>query len=78
MTEQNKLSFEEELGQLEQIVQQLEQGDVPLKEALDKFQKGVILSKKLQNELTQAEKTLAKIINEDQVEEPFEKGAADE
>jgi len=33
-------TFEESLQELEQIVTRLEQGDVPLEEALDAFQKG--------------------------------------
>ncbi len=38
-------TFEESLQELEQIVTRLEQGDVPLEEALDAFQKGMVLSK---------------------------------
>ncbi len=41
-------SFEEKLTNLEQIVNSLEQGDVPLESALDQFQKGITLSKELQ------------------------------
>ena len=44
MTE-NNLTFEQELQMLEAIVGKLEQGDVPLEEALAQFQKGVALSK---------------------------------
>ncbi len=46
MTE-NNLTFEQELQMLEAIVGKLEQGDVPLEEALAQFQKGVALSKKI-------------------------------
>lgn len=38
-------TFEESLEELEKIVARLEQGDVPLEEALDAFQKGMDLSK---------------------------------
>ena len=53
-----KPTFEEQLNQLEQIVNHLEQGDVPLEEALDQFQAGMKLSKHLQDTLENAEKTL--------------------
>ncbi|HAB50447.1 MAG TPA: exodeoxyribonuclease VII small subunit, partial [Lactobacillus sp.] len=59
MTE-NNLTFEQELQMLEAIVGKLEQGDVPLEEALAQFQKGVALSKKLQETLQNAEDTLTK------------------
>ena len=57
-------TFEQNLSQLETIVNQLEQGDVPLEQALDQFQKGVALSKQLQATLEGAEKTLTKMMNE--------------
>ncbi len=60
MTE-NNLTFEQELQMLEAIVGKLEQGDVPLEEALAQFQKGVALSKKLQETLQNAEDTLTKV-----------------
>ena len=71
MTE-NNLTFEQELQMLEAIVGKLEQGDVPLEEALAQFQKGVALSKKLQEILQNAEDTLTKVINEEGQEVVFE------
>lgn len=71
MTE-NNLTFEQELQMLEAIVGKLEQGDVPLEEALAQFQKGVALSKKLQETLQNAEDTLTKVINEKGQEVVFE------
>ena len=35
-----EMKFEEAMGALEQIVRQLESGNVPLDEALDKFKEG--------------------------------------
>jgi exodeoxyribonuclease VII small subunit len=64
-------TFEESLKELEQIVQQLEQGDVPLEQALQAFQKGMTLSKECQDTLANAEKTLAKVMTEDNQEVPF-------
>ena len=71
MTE-NNLTFEQELQMLEAIVGKLEQADVPLEEALAQFQKGVALSKKLQETLQNAEDTLTKVINEEGQEVIFE------
>ena len=68
----NNLTFEQELQMLEAIVGKLEQGDVPLEEALAQFQKGVALSKKLQETLQNAEDTLTKVINEEGQEVIFE------
>ena len=73
MTE-NNLTFEQELQMLEAIVGKLEQGDVPLEEALDKFQEGITLSRELKTTLQDAEETLAKIVTENGDEELFEKG----
>lgn len=66
------LKFEEAMQQLEQIVAQLEQGDVPLEEALEQFQKGVALSKLCKDKLENAETTLTKIVNENGEETLFD------
>jgi len=71
-------TFEQNLSQLETIVNQLEQGDVPLEQALDQFQKGVALSKLLQTTLEGAEKTLTKMMDENGNEVPFEQADANE
>ncbi|KRN29660.1 hypothetical protein IV38_GL000547 [Lactobacillus selangorensis] len=68
-------TFEENLTQLEQIVDGLEKGDVPLEKALDQFQKGIALSKKLETTLTHAETTLTKVMADNGQEEPFETDA---
>ena len=57
--------FEENLADLEVIVQKLESGQVPLEEAISEFQKGMKLSKDLQETLDQAEKTLVKVMQAD-------------
>ncbi|BDZ30784.1 exodeoxyribonuclease VII small subunit [Lactiplantibacillus sp. WILCCON 0030] len=72
----DKPTFEANLTQLETIVNQLEQGDVPLEQALDQFQKGVALSKQLQSTLEGAEKTLTKMMDENGNEVPFEQPKA--
>ena len=68
-------TFEASLQELEQIVTRLEQGDVPLEEALDAFQKGMVLSKQCQETLAKAEKTLTKMMTDAEQEVPFEEVA---
>ncbi|HFX3981099.1 TPA: exodeoxyribonuclease VII small subunit [Streptococcus pyogenes] len=61
-------TFEENLQDLETIVNKLENGDVPLEEAILEFQKGMLLSKELQKTLQAAEKTLVKVMQADGTE----------
>ncbi|EHI68780.1 exodeoxyribonuclease VII small subunit [Streptococcus ictaluri] len=63
-----KKTFEENLQDLEAIVSKLENGDVPLEEAIAEFQKGMLLSKDLQKTLQSAEKTLVKVMQADGTE----------
>lgn len=65
-------TFEESLQELEKIVMQLEQGDVPLESALDAFKRGMKLSKQCQDTLTKAEETLTKMMTESNEEISFE------
>ncbi|KRL85196.1 exodeoxyribonuclease VII small subunit [Ligilactobacillus equi] len=64
-------TFEQNLAELEQIVNRLEQGDVSLEDSLQQFQRGMSLSKQLQDTLTQAETTFTKMVNDNGQEEPF-------
>ncbi|HCN73891.1 exodeoxyribonuclease VII small subunit [Pseudolactococcus plantarum] len=65
-------SFEDNLGALEDIVKRLENGDVPLEEAIAEFQKGMKLSKALQQTLKEAEETLVKVMADDGSEQAFD------
>lgn len=58
------MTFEEAMASLEQIVQSLEKGDVPLEQALTQFQEGMTLSKFCQDTLNHAEKTLTQMMTE--------------
>ncbi|MCU9534277.1 exodeoxyribonuclease VII small subunit [Streptococcus sp. CSL10205-OR2] len=71
MSKNNK-TFEENLQELEVIVSKLENGDVPLEEAISEFQKGMILSKELQKTLNEAEKTLVKVMQTDDTEKEMD------
>ena len=58
-----KLSFEKAMEQLEQIVEELEDRDVPLEKALKKFEKGVSLSKYCSELLDETEKKVTILLN---------------
>jgi exodeoxyribonuclease VII small subunit len=45
MATNKEYTFEEAMEQLETIVNKLEEGDVPLEEAIQQFQEGMTLSK---------------------------------
>lgn len=53
-----KKTFEQSLKQLEQIVEQLESGDLPLEKALKKFEDGIQLSKLCSSMLDETEKKI--------------------
>ena len=61
-------TFEENLQALEAIVTKLEMGDVALEDAISEFQKGMALSKELQQTLKEAEKTLVTVMQDDGTE----------
>ncbi|MEB3365462.1 exodeoxyribonuclease VII small subunit [Lactobacillus sp. R2/2] len=63
-----KNNFEAELKELQTIVNNLENGDIPLEDALEQFQTGVKLSRNLNKKLTEAEETVAKLIESDGTE----------
>ncbi|SDN40578.1 exodeoxyribonuclease VII small subunit [Alkalicoccus daliensis] len=66
MTEDKKqTSFETSMRELEEIVQKLEQGDVPLEEAIDMFQEGMKLSKDCHDRLHKVEKQMTEVLSED-------------
>lgn len=56
MTEEVK--FEKALERLEKIVEELESGNIPLDEALRKYEEGVKLSRACSEKLSQAEKKI--------------------
>ncbi len=69
-----KKSFEENLEQLKKSVKCMEEGELPLKETLEKFEEGLKLSKLCSEELETAQKKIEKIIEKNGkiTTEPFE------
>lgn len=57
-------SFEESLSELEAIVTQMESGDLPLADALQKFERGIALSRQSQQALEQAEQKVKVLLTE--------------
>jgi exodeoxyribonuclease VII small subunit len=62
-------TFESSLNQLETIVKQLEQGDLPLEDSLKLFEKGVALSRECRERLHEAERRI-EILMKDSDGEP--------
>jgi len=54
--------FEDSLADLEALVKQLEQGDLPLEEALKAFEKGVTLTRQCQKSLREAEQRVEQVM----------------
>ena len=59
-----ELNFEESLEKLEEIVNKLETGDVPLDDAIDEFTKAMDLVKICNTKLNNAEEAIAIIVKD--------------
>lgn len=70
--EKKSKSFEENLEELEKIVKKLENGDVPLDEAIDKFNEGMKLAGNCNKILENANETITKALKSDGTFEDFE------
>lgn len=57
-------TFEASLGELEKIVKQLEDGDLPLEESLKLFEAGVKLSRECRERLTTAERRIEMLMKD--------------
>ncbi|MBQ2602244.1 MAG: exodeoxyribonuclease VII small subunit [Oscillospiraceae bacterium] len=70
-----KLSFEQQMARIEEIVRALEKGDRPLEEALSLFEEGTALIKSCGTLLNEAEQRVVKLQKGEDgepVELPFE------
>lgn len=65
-------NFEDALSELEQIVKDLENGNVPLDDAITKFNEAMKLAKNCNEKLNKAEDSVNKILNKDGTLEDFE------
>ena len=60
-----KKSFEEGLAKLENITQELEEGDLSLEESLKHFERGIVLTKSCQQALSEAEQKVSILLGKD-------------
>lgn len=60
-TDVNGLSFEAAMRELEQVVTQLERGDVPLDQSIALYERGALLKKRCEETLKAAEEKVAAI-----------------
>ena len=65
-TDEQPKSFEASLEALEEIVHQLEAGDLPLEKSLELFEDGIRLSRQCQERLNQAERRIEVLLRDNQ------------
>lgn len=65
MEAKKELNFEENLEKLEIIVKKLENGDIPLDDAINEFNEAMKIAKICDTKLKNAEDSLNKIVKED-------------
>jgi exodeoxyribonuclease VII small subunit len=63
MAKEKTPAFEEKLGDLEGIVEQLESGQLSLDDAMKAFEKGISLTRECQESLAQAEQKVQVLLN---------------
>lgn len=61
---QDEMSFEEALEALEGVVDKLEDGELPLEQALTEFERGVALSRRCGEELDSADRRIEILIEQ--------------
>ncbi len=61
-----KMTFEETLQELDGIVTELENGQLPLDAALKQFERGIALSRQGQKSLTEAEQRVEILLKQDE------------
>jgi len=64
-TAEDEPSFEEALGRLETIVEELEGGSLSLEQSLARYEEGMRLSRRLTQTLDQAEKRIERLVEEE-------------
>jgi exodeoxyribonuclease VII small subunit len=74
MPKGKKIDFEGSLAQLEELVEQLEAGDLSLEKSMEAFEKGVTLTRECQTALKAAEQKVQLLMekNGEPVAEAFE------
>ncbi len=57
------MEFEKKLNRLEEIVAQMEAGDLPLEKSLEVFEEGIKLSRECHLQLNEAEQKVKKLLS---------------
>ena len=76
-----EMKFEKAMERLEKIVEELEEGGLPLEESLKKFEEGIQLSRFCSRKLKEAEKKIEMLTKTAEGEldvKPFDKGQTGE
>jgi exodeoxyribonuclease VII small subunit len=66
----SKLNFEDSIKQLKDIVERIEQGQIPLQDSLEEYEKGMTLINHCRGILQKAEKRIEKITKDQEGGEP--------
>jgi exodeoxyribonuclease VII small subunit len=68
-TDVDKMIFEEAIKELTNIVSKIEQGQIPLQDSLEQYEKGMALIKQCRTILQKAEERIEKITKEQETED---------
>ncbi len=58
----SRMSFEESMKRIEEIVSELEKGEIPLEASLDRFEEAVKLARACQMKLEKAQERISKLV----------------
>lgn len=72
MTKEKEIKFEEKLKELENIVNELESGEIDLDSSIEKYTKAMTLVKECDEKLKSVEEQVNKIVTENGTLENFE------
>lgn len=68
-TSDDELTFEEAMAELDELVSRMENGELSLDDSLKAFERGVMLTRKCQEALSQAELRVKTLTDADTLEE---------
>lgn len=71
-----KKKFEEKMKELEEIISELENGNIDLEDSINKYTKAMLLVKECDEELKQVEEQVVKIVSENGEETDFDTESA--
>lgn len=71
-----KKKFEEKIKELEEIINELENGNIDLEDSINKYTKAMLLVKECDEELKKVEEQVVKIVSENGEEANFDTESA--